>query len=236
MAALRDVTVQGTGLIKSSIAAGPIGFGVALKWASATTCQAATADNTDPGVIIGFSAQPANGVVLDVDGFYQLSNNAAIPDQVRVIKDGYANLLVCSKGAYNILEGDYLEMAILGAAGSGVGVLEEAGAGGNVGETKVTTALARAEEGVTTASMYQHPASNTEIGDKTSTFTSGNLTSLDVTPGDYCILADANGGCQLNRVKSMTATVITWELAATNQVATGDYVYKVFQCLCQIVL
>lgn len=236
MAALRDVTVQGTGRIKSSIAAGPIGFGVALKWASATTCLAATADNSDPGVIIGFSAQPQDGVVLDKDGFYQLANNSGYPDFVRVIKDGYANLLVCSKGAYNILEGDYLEMAILGAAGSGVGVLEEAGAGGNVGETKVTTALARAEEGIACASMYQHPSANCEIGDSSIAFTAGNLTSLDVTEGDNIILVDANGGAQLNRVKLKTATVITLALPATNQTATGDYCYKAFQCLCRITL
>lgn len=236
MSALKDVTTPRTGMIVSRVAGGMIGFGVALKRSAAGVVQAATEDNSDPGVIVGFSAQLANGVVLDKDGFYQSVNNAAVPDVVRCIKDGYANLLVCSKGAYNIIEGDLLEMAILGGAGSGVGVLEEAGAGGNVGETNVTTALAKAEEDCAIASHYQHPASGVAIGDSTITFTSGNLTSLDVTEGDYIILVDSDGLAQLNRVKSKTATVVTLELPATVAVVTGDYVYKAMQCYCKLMI
>jgi hypothetical protein len=236
MAVLKDVTTPRTGMIVSRVAGGMIGFGVALKRSAAGVVQAATADNSDPGVIVGFSAQPANGVVLGKDGFYQSVNNAAVPDVVRMIKDGYANLLVCSKGALDIIEGDLLEIAILGGAGSGVGVLEEAGAGGNVGETNVTTALAKAEEDCAIASLYQHPASGVAIGDSTITFTSGNLTSLDVTEGDYIILVDSDGLAQLNRVKSKTATVVTLELAATVAVITGDYVYKAMQCYCKLMI
>lgn len=234
MSALKDVTMVGTGQIVSRIAAGYIGFGVALKRSAAGKVQAATADNSDPGVIVGFSAQPQDGVVLDKDGFYQAANNSGNPDIVRVIKDGYATLLVCSKGAYSIIEGDVLEMAILGGAGSGVGVLEEAGAGGNVGETMVSTALAKACEDCATASLYQHPASNVTAGDPSITFAAGVIASLGAAVGDYIILATAAGSCQLNRVKSLTATVMTLELAATVATQTSDYVYKVLQCKCKI--
>lgn len=234
MSALRDVTMVGTGRIESRIAAGTMGFGVALIRSAAGKVTAATADNTDPGVIVGFSAQPQDGVVLDKDAFYQATNNSGNPDIVRVIKDGYANLLVCSKGAYSLIEGDVLQMAILGGAGSGVGVLEEAGAGGNVGETMLTTALAKACEDCATASLYQHPSANVTAGDGSITFAAGVIASLGVTVGDYIILATAAGACQLNRVKSLTATVITLELAATVATQTGDYVYKVLQCKCKI--
>lgn len=236
MTALKDVTTPRTGMIVSRVAGGMIGFGVALKRSAAGVVQAATADNSDPGIIVGFSAQPANGAVLDKDAFYQAVNNAGVPDVLRVIKDGYANLLVCSKGAYNIIEGDLLEMAILGGAGSGVGVLEEAGSSGNVGETNTLTVLAKAEEDCAIASLYQHPASDVAIGDSTITFTSGNLTSLDVSEGDYIILVDSDGLAQLNRVKSKTTTVITLELPATVAVITGDYVYKAMQCYCKLMI
>ena len=231
---LKDATTQFTGPIEPKVAGGMIGFGVALKYSAANVVLAATADNTVQGVIVGFSVQPANGVTLDKDAFYQSSNNSGLPDVVRVARSGIINALVCSKGAYNILEGDYLEMGILGGAGSGVGVLEEAGSSGNVGETKVLTALAKALENCTTASLYKHPASGVAIGDSTITFSAGDLLAFDLAEGDYIILADADAGCQLNRVKSKTLTVVTLELPATVAVVTGDYVYKAKQCKVEI--
>jgi hypothetical protein len=235
MAAQKNVSIK-VGMVEPKAAAGYIGFGVALKRSAANTVLAATADNSDPGVIVGFSLEPANGVTLDKDGIYQASNSSGEPDIVRVARSGIMNLLVCSKGAYNILEGDYLEMAILGAAGSGVGVLEEAGSSGNVGETKTSTSLAKALEDCTIASLYQHPSSGVSIGDTTVSFTSGNLTSLDVDVGDAIILVDADGGAQLNYVTKKTATVITLLIPATVAVVTGDYVYKVKQCKCMSTL
>jgi hypothetical protein len=155
---------------------------------------------------------------------------------MRVIKSGFANLLVCSKGAYNLIEGDCLELAILGGAGSGVGVLEEAGAGGNVGETYTTTTLAKAEEDCATASLYKHPASQVNVGDKTITFSAADLLALGLGEGDYIELVDSDGGAQLNRVKSATLTVVTLQFASTVTVVTGDYVYKVLQCKCKIIV
>jgi len=45
------------------------------------------------------------------------------------------------------------------------------------------------------------------------------------------VLEDANGDAQLNRVKSLTSTVVTLQLPSTVAltVADGDLVYKVFQ-------
>jgi hypothetical protein len=235
MGALKNVVID-VGPIEPKVAGGYIGFGVALKRSAANTVQAATADNSDPGVIVGFSVEPANGVSLDIDGLYQASNAQGVPDIVRVARTGVMNLLVCSKGAYNIIEGDYLEMAILGGAGSGVGVLEEAGASGNVGETKLTTCLAKALEDCATASLYKHPASGVSIGDKTITFSAGDLLAFGLYEGCPIILVDADGGAQLNFVKSKTLTVVTLALAATVAVVTGDYVYKAKQCKCLSVL
>jgi len=74
------------------------------------------------------------------------------------------------------------------------------------------------------------------IGDSAITFTAQNLALLNLSEGDYIVLEDVNGNAMLNRVKSLTSTVITLELPSTVAltVADSDLVYKVFQVKARI--
>lgn len=227
MTALKDTTTPYTGMIEPFAAGANVGFGVAVIRSAAKTVKGSMADNADN--ILGFSVQPANNVVLDEDGFYQATNDAGVADVVRVARDGVINALVIAKADTDIVDGDYLECAPVGDASCYLGVLNEAGS--NAGETRTTTSKAQALEDVTMgAESYKTMASNVEIGDKTITFSSANLALLDLEEGDYIVLEDANGDAQLNRVKSLTSTVITLQLASTVALAAAtDLVYKVFQ-------
>lgn len=232
MSALKDTLIEeGPGGCEPFVAGDMIGFGVALIRSAARTAKGSMADNADN--IIGFSVQPQDGVVLDKDAFYQASNNAGKPDVVRVARAGaIINALVIAKADVNIVDGDYLECAPLGDASCYVGVLNEAGS--SAGGTRTTTTKAQALEDVTMGDeSYKSPASNVSVGDTSITFSSANLALLDLEEGDYIVLEDANGDAQLNRVKSLTSTVVTLELASTVALTAGtDVVYKVFQVKC----
>lgn len=225
--ALKDALIQASQI--DPFAAGDvIGFGVALIRSAARVCKGSMTDNE--GGIIGFSVQPANNVVLDKDGFYQATNNAGKPDIVRVARtNSIINALVVTKANTSIEDGDFLEAAPLGDASCYVGVLNEAGS--DAGETPLVTCLAKALEDCTmTNASYKQPSVGVSVGDSTITFTSGNLTLLNLKEGDYIVLEDVNGDAQLNRVKSKTATIVTLELPSTVALqANTDYVYKVFQ-------
>jgi len=230
MSALKDTLIDaGPCGIDPMVAGANIGFGVALIRSAAGVVKGTKDDNS--GGVIGFSVQPANNVVLDYDGFYVASNKSGKPDVVRVARGGAKiNALVIAKANTSIQDGDYLECAPLGNAASYIGVLNEAGT--NAGETRVNTAVAQAQEDCTiTSSSYKTPASNVAIGDSAITFTAQNLALLNLSEGDYIVLEDVNGNAMLNRVKSLTSTVITLELPSTVAltVADSDLVYKVFQ-------
>lgn len=226
---LKDALIeQGPCGIDPYTAGATVGFGVALLRSAARVCKGTKDDNS--GYVIGFSVQPANNVVLDKDAFYQLSNNASVPDIVRVVRGGAKiNALVITKGNTSIEDGDYLECAPLGDASSYIGVLNEAGSAR--GDVNVTTAVAQALEDCTmTNASYKQPSVGVSVGDSTVTFTSGDMTLLNLSEGDYIVLEDVNGSAMLNRVKSKTTTVLTLELASTVALqANTDYVYKVFQ-------
>jgi co-chaperonin GroES (HSP10) len=227
--ALKDTLIeQGPAGISPFAAGDYVGFGVALIRSAARVCKGTMADNAD--AIIGFSVQPQNGVVLDQDGIYQATNDAGVPDVVRVARKGAViNALVIAKANTSIVDGDYLEAAPLGDASCYIGVLNEAGT--NAGETRVDTALAQALEDCTiTNASYKQPTGNVAVGASTITLSSGDMTLLDLKEGDYVLLEDVNGDAQLNRVKSKTATVITLQIPSTVALtANTDYVYKVFQ-------
>ncbi len=228
MSALKDTLIHAEQL--DPFAAGDmIGFGVALIRSSAKTVKGTMADNED--AVVGFSVQPADGVVLDKDGFYQATNNAGKPDVVRVARPGsIINALVIAKANTSIVDGDYLEAAPLGDASCYIGVLNEAGS--NAGDAKTLTTLAQALEDCSiTSSSYKTPAEDVAVGASTITFSSADLALLDLEEGDYIILEDVNGDAQLNRVKSLTETVVTLELPSTVALTAlnSDLVYKVFQ-------
>jgi hypothetical protein len=226
--ALKDALIKETH-IDPFAASANVGFGVALIRTAARTCSGTLADNALN--IIGFSVQPADNVVLDEDGFYQAVNKAGVPDIVRVARRGsIINALVITKANTSIIDGDYLEAAPLGDASNAIGVLNEAG--NNAGQTKIIGACAQALEDCTlTNASYQVPAVGVAVGDSTITFLAATLALLDLKEGDYVVLEDANGDAQLNRVKSLTSTVVTLQLPSTVAltVADGDLVYKVFQ-------
>jgi hypothetical protein len=227
--ALKDTLIeQGPMGLDPYTAGADTGFGVALIRSAAGVAKGTKDDNS--GGVIGFSVQPVNGVSLDKDGFYQLSNNLSVPDVMRVARGGAKiNVLVITKANTSIQDGDYLEAAPLGDASSYIGVMNEAGS--DAGETKVTTALAQALENCTmTNASYKQPSVGVSVGDTTITLTSGNMTLLDLSEGDYIVLEDVDGDAMLNSVKSKTATVITLKLPSTVALqANTDYVYKVFQ-------
>lgn len=228
--ALKDTLIeQGPSGIDMAAAGDNVGFGVALIRSAARTVKGTKDDNS--GGVIGFSVQPVNGVTLDYDGFYVASNKSAVPDVVRVARGGAKiNALVIAKANTSIQDGDFLECAPLGNASCYLGVLNEAGS--NAGETNLTTAVAQAlEECTITSASYKIPAQDVAIGATTITFSSANLTLLNLKEGDYIVLEDLNGSAMLNRVKSLTSTVITLELPSTVALVANDsdLVYKVFQ-------
>lgn len=221
--ALRKVTTAKTGLLSSTPAAGLIGFGVAIM--DNGTGQGISVVAADTDEIIGFSCQPANGVVLPEDGFYQQF------DDVPYANSGEINALVVALGATNILKSDFLEVAALGVGGSGAwGVLAEAGAG-PTGATKTLTSVAQALEPATLAASNAIPAAGVGIGDTQITMNAGDIAAMGLVEGDYVILRDLDGDTQLNRVESLTATVITLQMPSTVAltVADNDVVQRVAQ-------
>lgn len=220
---LRKVTTPKTGPLSSIPAAGRIAFGAAI--INNGTDQAVYASAADTDEILGFAVQPANNVVLRSDGFYQQY------DDVPYANSGEINALVIALGATNIIKGDFLEVAALGGAGgSGAwGVLAEAG--NQAGGTKTITSVAQAAESVTLAASMATPASNVAIGDTQITMAAGAIATMGLAEGDYVMLRDADGDTQLNRVKSLTATVITLQEPSTVAltVADNDLVHRVAQ-------
>lgn len=228
--ALKDTLIeQGPAGIDLAAAGDVIGFGVALIRSAARTVKATKDDNSSG--VIGFSVQPQNGVTLDRDGAYQATNTAGVADVVRIARGGAKiNALVIAKGNTSIQDGDFLECAPLGDASCYVGVLNEAGS--SAGETLVTTAVAQAlEECTITNASYKTPSASTAVGESTITFSAANLALLALKEGDYIVLEDVNGAASLNRVKSLTSTVITLQWPATSKLVhtDSDLVYKVFQ-------
>lgn len=231
MSALKDTLIaEGPGGCEPFAAGDTIGFGCALIRSAARTVKGSMADNADN--IIAFSVQPQDGIVLDKDAFYQASNNAGKPDIVRAVRAGAVinALVIPNANNISIVDGDYLECAVLGDGSCYLGVLEEAGS--TAGETRTTTTKAQALEDCSmTSSAYKSPSGNVAVGESTITFLAANLALLDLHEGDYIILEDLNGDAQLNRVKSLTSTVITLELPSTVALTAGnsDLVHKVFQ-------
>jgi hypothetical protein len=220
---LRKVTTPKTGPLSSIPAAGRIAFGAAIINNGTDLAVYASAADTDE--ILGFAVQPANNVVLRSDGFYQQY------DDVPYANTGEVNALVIALGATNIIKGDFLEVAALGGAGgSGAwGVLAEAG--NLAGATRTLTSVAQAMEAATLNTSNATPTAGVAIGDTTITMAAGAIATMGLVEGDYVILRDLDGDTQLNRVKSLTATVITLQIPSTVAltVADSDVVQRVAQ-------
>ncbi len=235
MGALRDNTTPYTGRIDSYLAGALVAFGAALIRSAAGVAKGAQTADTD--AVIGFAVQPADGVVLDNDGFYSNSGRlTSQPDAMRVARDGEIVALVIATADVDIEDGDYLEVASVGGASPGYhGVLQEAGS--SAGTVRTTHSVAKARQDVDMGSAsYATPASGVSVGDSTITMSAGAITTMGLAEGDFIMLRDVNGNVQLNRVKSLTSTVITLEIPSTVAlvVADTDLVNKVFQCRAEI--
>jgi hypothetical protein len=166
------------------------------------------------------------------DGFWE-----AYEDVPVVYDMGYA-LCIPNGAAINIDVGDALEVAVLGDGTPGNhGLLEEAGSAAGTVFTVAT--VAKALESVTMGSKsYKIPASAVTAGDSTITMTAGEIATMGITVGDYICLEDtaASLGAQLNKVASLTSTVIGLEIPAAFALGTDhDLVTRCYPVLVRMV-
>jgi len=77
---------------------------------------------------------------------------------------------------------------------------------------------------------YQTP-DNVAVGDAVLTFSSAEVTALNLSDGDYILIEDLSADLQVNRRKSSTSTVVTLEKASTVALTASDsdLVTKLFQ-------
>lgn len=229
----RKVDVPGLSLrVVNYPAASTIPFGAALAFSSATadneTVKAAEAETSITGFAGNREYVPKSGY----DGFYKQY------EAVDII-EGYANALVIPNGTNtNIDLDDFLEVAVLGDGTPGPhGLLEEAG--NSAGTVFTTSVVAQAKQSVTMGSKsYKIPASAVTAGDTTITMTAGEIATMGIAVGDYIALEDtaASLGVQVNRVASLTATVIGLEIPAAFALGTDhDLVTRCYPCLVRMV-
>jgi hypothetical protein len=216
MAVMRDPVITGSIRIGSYPAAQAIAFGAAVvpsaKTAGADTIKPCTAEQG----ILGFAGRRAYLPRGGYDGFW------ATYEMVDVVAE-YAMALVTPNGAnVNIDNGDFLEVAILGdGSTSAHGILEEAGSA--AGTTKTTISVARALATVAMGSdSYKVPASDVASGDTTVTMAAGAIAAMGITVGDYILLEDLNAELQVNKVASLTATVIGLVMPSTVSLVNSD--------------
>jgi len=209
--------------VMSMEAAEIIPFGAAVVYSAAGTVGAAVTDNdTD---ILGFADSDEVNKQA-VSGFY------AQYDQVPIIVGGGILQVwaIANGSAINVQAGDYLDVAGLGdGSTTSHGILEESGS--TAGGTRLDSSVVKAVESKTMGSASYQIPDTTAVGETTLTFTSAELTALDLSDGDYILLEDLNGDLQVNRQKSATSTVVTLEKANTVVLTSGnsDLVTKMFQ-------
>jgi len=220
---VKPVVLNAFDIIGDMKAASITHFGAAvIRSASGTIKPANSASDTN---ILGLAVD--DNVVRDTEGFYSQY------DTVPILTAGRGRAWVTPNGQnVNIEAGDYLEVAALGSSPTGNhGVLEEAGA--TAGATRTAVSVARALEDVTMGSdSYKTPSSNVSIGDTQITFTSSDLSAMNLSVGDYIVLEDLTGDVQVNRVADLSSTQITLQLPSTVALvaADSDRVTKLYQC------
>ena len=223
---MEPVIVNAFDIQGEHVAASKIAFGAACAYAAAGTIQA-TIDIAVSQNLIGIAIDDM--VERDEDGFYSQY------DVVPLVTAGRCRVWVTPNHttAEDIIAGDYLEIADLGGTNAlPVGVFQEMdGEGGSgAGTVRQATSVARALEDCDLKNIVSI-ASTVAVGDTTVTLTSGDMTTLDLAAGDYILLEDDSGNCMINRVKSVTSTVITLQIASTVAMSdtTNDEVHKLGQ-------
>lgn len=234
MVGLRLSTTPFTGKLDGNYLAGCLtAFGACLVKTAAGIAKPAMTADTD--ATIGFAVQPSDNVVPDYDAFYTNSGKlTSKPDPIRMARDGEVVGLVVATADVHVEDGDYLEVADLGDGSSYHGLLQEAGS--SRGDIKTTHSKAKARQNITMGDeSYKQPTANVEIGDTSATLAAADITALNLQEGNLILLRDVNGDVQVNAVKELTSTTITFLIPSTVQlVANTDYIHKVFQCTMEI--
>jgi len=218
---MKPVSINPFDILGSMPAASQIAFGAAAVYSAAGTIKSALC-TAEAFNILGIAVD--DNVEKTVDGFY------AQYDAVPLITAGRCRVFITPNHATaaDILAGDYLDLAVLGSSNTKpVGVFEESGT--KAGETRLTSSLARALEDADLVDC-QVPDAVTE-GDTTVTLATGEMTTLDLSVGDYILLEDITEHVMINKVKALTTTEITLEIASTVALdGSTDLVHKLVQC------
>jgi hypothetical protein len=213
---MMPVNVNPQNIIGSHAAASQIAFGAAVMSAAVGTVKSTlnTVDN-----VLGIAVN--DEVEKTVDGFY------ALYDMIPIVTRGPCRAWVTSNESTkeDILAGDFLEVAILGggAITLPIGVLQQMDAEGGTpsGAARQLRSVARAIDDATLFDT-EPIAGDVAVGDTTVTMTAGNLTLLDLSIGDYILLEDLNGQAMINKVKTLTSTVIGLVIPSTVVLTSGD--------------
>ena len=90
--------------------------------------------------------------------------------------------------------------------------------------------VARAIDDVTLTDI-ESVSVNLAVGGTTVTLSAGDMTKLDLSIGDYILLEDKSAQAMINRVESLTSTVITLVIPSTVALDSvqGDPVHKLHQ-------
>ena len=220
---MMPVNVNAQNISGSHAAASQIAFGAVVISAAVGTIKStlATVDNV-------FGIAMNDEVEHTVDGFY------AQYDQVPVVTRGPARAWVTSANASaeNILVGDFLECVVknAGAYTRPTGVLAEMGAatGTGSGAVRELRSVARALDDATLFDVEPLSA-ELSAGSQTATLTTGNISNLDLSIGDYLLIEDLSGSGEINRVTGTTATTISLLIPSVATYAIADVVHKLVQ-------
>ena len=228
----RKVATTGSNYYVSYPAASRIACGAVVTLSSTTAGSETIAAAEKQTSILGIAGNRPEGLTKGkYDGFFETYEQVPIVDDV-----GYA-LVAPNSGATNIDIGDFLEVGIFGDGTPGAhGVLEEAG--GTDGTIFTIATVAKALQSVTMGiKSYKTPASSVAIGDTSATMVAGEIATMGIAVGDYIYIEDDNGAGMVNRVASLTSTVIGFEIPTTNVCETGgtDTITRLYHCLVKLV-
>ncbi|MFA5409012.1 MAG: hypothetical protein WC343_09625 [Bacilli bacterium] len=228
----RKVASTGSNCYVSYPAASRIACGAVVALSSATAgAETVYAAETETS-ILGIAGNRPEGLPKGkYDGFFETYEQVPIIDDI-----GYA-LVRNNSGDYDIDVGDFLEVCVCGdGTPGGHGILEEAGT--HAGTVFTIATVAKALQSVTMGSKsYKVPASSVAVGATSATMVAGEIATMGIGVGDYIYIEDDNGAGMVNRVASLTSTVIGFEIPATNVCETGgtDTITRLYQCLVKLV-
>jgi hypothetical protein len=215
--AMKPVDVNAFDILGDQIAASKLAFGAACAYAAAGTIQG-TIDIAVSQNLIGIAVD--DSVEKDEDGFYSQY------DVVPLVTAGRCRVWVTANhtSAVTIGAGDYLEVADIGGTNTlPLGVLQEMGGegGSGTGAVREATSIARTLEDITLKKL-EIAGADLAVGGTTVTMDAAKMTALALAVGDYVLLEDVTANCMINRVKTVTSTTFTLQLASTVALTASD--------------